>query len=232
MARRVSPRRSRTSPSPRRRRTPEPMAVLAPEAVAVVVAPTPRRRSGALGWTGQVLSWVVMFFIGAVLLASLVVPRAFGATTYVIQTGSMRPHLPPGTMVAVKTVDPGSIEVGDVITYQLRSGDPTVVTHRVVAVGYDGTGEKRWQTQGDANTAADERWVAPVQLKGKLWYGVPKLGYVTTVVTHQQRGIVIGAFALGLGIYALAQFGGALRDRRRPAAEPAGKHANKHRAAV
>ncbi|MFC5495669.1 signal peptidase I [Nocardioides caricicola] len=160
------------------------------------------------------LSWFVMFAIGAMLMASLVVPRLAGAATYVIETGSMRPHLPPGTMIAVQPADASAVKVGDVITYQLRSGDPTVVTHRVVAVGYDGEGQMRWQTQGDANPAADRLWVRPAQLRGRLWYGVPMLGHVTAIVTQQQRRVIVGAAAVGLIGYALTQFGSAWRDRR------------------
>jgi len=127
----------------------------------------------------------------------------------------MRPGLPPGTLVVDRPADPASISAGDVITYQLKSGDPTVVTHRVVAVGYDGAGEVRWRTQGDANNAADASWVLPEQLKGKLWYDVPGIGYGTSLVSNQQRGLMIGLVALGLGGYAVAQFRGAWKDRRR-----------------
>jgi signal peptidase len=175
----------------------------------------PRRKRGALSWAGQVLSWFVMFAIGTVLLVSLIVPRLAGGSTFVVETGSMRPHLPPGTMVVVQPTDPSAVRVGDVITFQLRSGDPTVVTHRVVAIGYDGAGEVRWQTQGDANSVADKKWVQPAQLRGRLWYGVPRLGHVTNVISQQQRGVLVTAFAVGLGGYALAMFAGAWRDRRR-----------------
>lgn len=156
-----------------------------------------------------------MFAIGAVLVVSLIVPRLAGGSTFVIETGSMRPHLPPGTMVAVQPAEASAVRVGDVITYQLRSGDPTVVTHRVVAVGYDGSGAVRWQTQGDANSVADKNWVQPEQLRGRFWYGVPMLGYVTSFVTQQQRSVLVSALALGLGGYALTMFVGAWRDRRR-----------------
>lgn len=161
------------------------------------------------------LSWFVMFAIGAVLLVSLLLPRMAGGSTFVIETGSMRPHLPPGTMVAVQPADASAVRVGDVITYQLRSGDPTVVTHRVVAVGYSSEGEVRWQTQGDANPVADKGWVKPEQVRGRFWYGVPKLGYVTTVISNQQRSVLTTAFTVGLGTYALIQFASAWRDRRR-----------------
>lgn len=175
---------------------------------------------GALRWVGLVLSWTVMLGAAAVLAVSLVVPRVAGATPYVVETGSMRPGMPPGTLVVVKPVAPEQIAAGDVITYQIRSGDPTVVTHRVVKVGYDGTGEARWQTRGDANSANDQDWVLPVQVQGRAWYSVPYLGYLTSLVSSSQRGLLMGLVVVGLLGYALAMFRGALRDRRSRTARP------------
>ena len=172
---------------------------------------------GPLRWVGLVLSWFVMLSVGATLLVALIIPRLSGATPYVIETGSMRPGMPPGTLVVVKPAAPETIAAGDVITYQIKSGDPTVVTHRVVTVGYDGTGEPRWRTQGDANNAADQNWVLPMQVKGVRWYSVPYLGYVTSLVTDQQRGLLMALVVLGLLGYAAAMFRKALRDRRRSA---------------
>ena len=183
------------------------------------ISETPRGR-GAWSWLGQVVAWFVMLSIGALLLVTFVVPRFAGATTYVVETGSMRPKLPPGTLVAVRPVDPAAISAGDVITYQIKSGDPTVVTHRVVSVGYDGTGQVQWRTQGDANNVADEKWVMPEQVRGRLWYAVPYVGRVTSFVSQQQRGALVGLVAIGLAGYAVVQLGGAWRDRRRK--EPAG----------
>jgi signal peptidase I len=191
------------------------MAVTTSETDAAVEKTASRQRHGALRWAGQVLSWFVMLTIGAALLVAFVVPRLAGGTTYVVETGSMRPGLPPGTLVVVRPAEPTDISAGDVITYQIRSGDPTVVTHRVITVGYDGAGEVRWRTQGDANNAADVNWVMPEQLKGRLWYNVPFIGYGTSVVTQQQRGLMVGLIALGLGGYALVQFRGAAQDRKR-----------------
>jgi signal peptidase I len=196
------------------------VVAISSESGTVLLDTTPRQRHGRFHWLGQVLAWLVMLAIGAMLLVALVVPRLAGASTYVIETGSMRPDLPPGTMIAVKQLDPATVAAGDVVTYQLESGDPTVVTHRVVAVGYDGTGGVRWRTQGDANNAVDQNWVLPEQLRGRVWYAVPYLGYVTSVVSDQQRRVVVGLLALGLGGYAVLQFSGALRDRRR--GDPAG----------
>lgn len=167
-----------------------------------------------LRWLGQALSWAVMLGVGAALAAALFVPRLAGATPYVVETGSMRPDLPPGTLLVVRPVDAGDVAIGDVITYQLESGKATVVTHRVVAVGIDATGEWRWQTKGDANDAADQGWVIPAQVHGRVWYAVPYLGYATSFVTSQQREAVTVLVGVGLLGYALAMFRGARAERR------------------
>jgi signal peptidase len=162
-----------------------------------------------------VLAWFVMLSVGATLLVALIVPRVAGATPYVIETGSMSPSMPPGTLVVVKPVPVAELAPGDVITYQISSGDPTVVTHRIMEQGVDMTGQPRWRTQGDANEVADEGWVLPVQVQGEQWYAVPYLGHVTSFVSGQQREVLTGAAVLGLTGYAAAMFLGSWRDRRR-----------------
>lgn len=168
----------------------------------------------AVSWTGRVLAWLVMLSIGAALTVALIIPRLMGGTPYVIETGSMTPTMPPGTLVVVKPVSPDSIGPGDVITYQVSSGSPVVVTHRVITQGVDMTGQPRWRTQGDANDSPDQKWVLPVQVKGERWYSIPYLGYVTSFVTGQQREVLSIVVVLGLIGYALSMFRGALKERR------------------
>lgn len=151
----------------------------------------------------------------AVLAVAVVVPRLAGATPYTVLTGSMQPTYPPGTLVVMKPVPVEEIGTGDVVTYQRQSGKSTVVTHRVVAVGTRTDGEQFFTTQGDANNTADAEPVRPVQVKGRLWYAVPYLGYVNSALTGRQRQTaVLGVSTLLVG-YAAFMFVGALRDRRR-----------------
>ncbi len=161
------------------------------------------------------LAWVVLLLTLGVLAAAVVVPRLAGATPYTIETGSMRPGMPPGTLVVVRPVAPQDIGIGTVVTYQLTSGDPTVVTHRVVATAYDGQGRLRFQTRGDANEVADPNWVRPVQVRGERWYSVPELGRLNAVLTHRQHELVTYGVAGLLALYALSMFRAALRERRR-----------------
>jgi signal peptidase len=158
---------------------------------------------------------MVILAVTAMLVATVGIPRATGATPYAVLTGSMRPGLPPGSLVVVQPTEAKDIGVGDVITYQLESGKPTVVTHRVVAVAPMEDGTTMFQTQGDANDIVDERWVAEVQIKGVEWYSLPYLGHLHTLLTGKERQMIVYGVAVLLLGYAGAMFAGSLRDRRR-----------------
>lgn len=158
---------------------------------------------------------MVILGAGVAVAVAVVVPRLAGATPYAVLTGSMQPGLPPGSLVVVRPVDPSDVAVGSVITFQRESGSPVVVTHRVVAQGYDGRGQVVLRTQGDANNAPDSGWVLPIQLKGEKWYSVPYLGYVNGVLSGTQRqGLVYVVAGLLLG-YAMWMWVGAARDHTR-----------------
>lgn len=174
-----------------------------------------RRLGRVLAWVGHLLSWVVVLGVAALVTVAVLVPRIGGATPYTVLTGSMRPTMPPGTMVVVRPTPADQVRVGDVVTYQLRSGEPEVVTHRVIAIGIDGTGHPIFRTQGDANDAPDAAWVRSVQVKGVRWYAVPQLGRVSNLLNGAERQVVLGVAVSGLLAYAAFMFGSDLRDRRR-----------------
>lgn len=186
------------------------------------IAPAARTRRPALRWVGQALAWAVILVAVFVIAVAVLIPRIGGATPYTILTGSMQPKYAPGTLVVVKPVDASAIGVGTVITYQLHSGEPTVVTHRVVGVSYAANGEPEFITQGDANDAADLEPVKPVQVRGALWYAVPKLGWASTAIDQDQRNAAVYAVAGGLGLYAVSMFAGSLRDLARRRVRTAG----------
>lgn len=172
----------------------------------------PLRAASKLVWRAVV--WVVLVAALVLILIAVLIPRFGGATPYTVLTGSMRPSLPPGTLVVVKPVPAAEIGIGSVITYQLESGKPLVVTHRVVGVSF-ANGEHIFQTKGDANDVPDGEWVREVQVKGELWYAVPGLGYVSQAVSSEQREIIKYVGAAVLIGYAAFMFTGSIRDRVR-----------------
>lgn len=158
---------------------------------------------------------IVLLVASAALVVGVVVPTVAGATPFTVLTGSMSPALEPGTLIVVRPVEDDQVAVGDVVTYQLRSGEPEVVTHRVVSIGVDGDGERIFRTRGDANSVADERWIRPVQLRGVVWYSVPHLGRVSTLMPRDVRRVLVLLVAASLLAYAVVMFGGAAREARR-----------------
>src|SRR5262245_45130457 len=99
----------------------------------------------------RVLATVAILVAGAALIAGVLVPRIAGGTPYTVLTGSMKPRLPPGTLIVVRPSH--NIQIGDIITFQLRPGESEVATHRVIGVGTSVGGERVYVTKGDANTA-------------------------------------------------------------------------------
>lgn len=171
-------------------------------------------RTGPAWWAGRLAAWLVILTIGAALAVSVVVPRMTGARPYTILTGSMRPQLPPGTLVVMRPTAASEIGVGDVVTYQLRSGKSAVVTHRVSAIRQSAGGERVFVTRGDANTVDDAAPVRPVQVRGTLWYSVPRLGYVSRLVTEGERRLLFVLVVASLVLYSARMFTGAALDRR------------------
>lgn len=174
----------------------------------------PTEKTGPLWWAGQITSWLVLLTILAVAAVMIVIPRMGGATAYTVLTGSMAPGMPPGSLAVVRPVDPATLRTGDVITYQIKSGEPAVVTHRVVGVGHTLGGELRLTARGDANTANDPP-ILPEQIRGSLWYQAPWLGYINSALTGPQRQWLTIIAVAGLLGYSAFMAASAVRDRLR-----------------
>src|SRR5690242_10101813 len=131
-----------------------------------------RRAETVLDGVKRALEWTLIAVVVGVALVAVVIPRVTGATPYAIRTGSMRPDMPPGTLVVVRPVQPADLDVGSVVTFQPRRGDPTVVTHRIVGQGIDAAGRPVFQTKGDANDVPDPWTIHSGQVLGERWYSM------------------------------------------------------------
>ncbi|MCR6033747.1 signal peptidase I [Nocardioides sp. zg-579] len=178
------------------------------------------RRGSVLGFVAQVLNWVLILALLGVLTAAVLVPRIAGGTPFTVLTGSMEPGLPPGTLIVTRPTPAEDIRIGEVVTFQIESGKPQVVTHRVIAVRPGPEGRPEFLTQGDANETPDEGWRPAESVRGVLWYSLPKLGYANNVLTGDQRQLAVHGVATALILYALGLFTGEARDRRRTRREP------------
>jgi signal peptidase len=137
-----------------------------------------------------------------------------GGTALTVLTSSMAPAYPPGTLIVTRPTPVDDIRVGDVLTYQIESGKPAVISHRVTTRSVSTDGDTTFVTKGDNNAVADADAVRAVQVKGTLWYAIPYLGWVNTAVSGESRGILVPVVAGSLFAYAAWVFVSALRARR------------------
>ncbi|MCW2856061.1 MAG: sipW [Marmoricola sp.] len=168
---------------------------------------------------GRTTALLAAGLVVAVLGLTVVIPKLTGATAYTILTGSMRPGMPAGTVVVVKAKPVDQIRIGDVVTYQITSGQPAVVTHRVHALGFALDGTRTFITQGDSNNAADRLPVKPEQIRGVRLYSVPYVGLPSTWIGASIRQVVVGGAVVLLLAYAAVSFVGETRERRRQRAQ-------------
>jgi signal peptidase len=169
-------------------------------------------------FVGQVLS---VMLLGTVVVGGLVlvaVPKATGSKPLTVLSGSMTPTYAPGDVVVVRPVDTTRLQIGDVITFQPETGNPALTTHRIIEVVLTGDG-REYVTQGDANGAPDGAPVTPAQVRGKVWYFVPLVGYVTTWASGASLRTAIDVLAVLLVLYGGHLLAAGILDRRRGHAE-------------
>ncbi len=164
----------------------------------------------------QALSWALLTAVIAGALALIVVPKVAGATPLTVLSGSMTGTYEIGDVVIVKPVEPDELAIGDVITFQAQSDDPTLTTHRIVGLAFGSEGTE-FVTQGDANNAADLSPIKPAQVRGEVWYSVPLVGYVSVWLAGGWLRNVVDLFAVGLLLYGGWFIAAGLVDRRRKA---------------
>lgn len=172
-----------------------------------------------LGVVGSVLSFLALVLAVLAAAVLIIVPMATGSQTYSVLTNSMRPHLPPGTLLVSKPVLFQDLEVGDVITYQLESGQADVITHRIVTTSADQEGNTLLITQGDNNSLPDDEPVRDIQVRGKLFYAVPYAGFLANWLGNQNRGMGAQIAALVLIGYGAWNVVAGIVTRRRKSRE-------------
>lgn len=101
----------------------------------------------------------------------------FPAFPSVIVSKSMDPIIQKGDLVVMQKTDIEDIEIGDVIQYQLED---IQVVHRIIDVKYD-EGVRYYVTKGDANNSEDASPVLESQVRGKLAFRIPFIGWPTLI---------------------------------------------------
>lgn len=121
-----------------------------------------------------ILVIIILFATGVLLLVGVnaksgKATTVFGYGFMAVQTGSMSPDYPIGTVIVIKETKPWELEVEDVITFY--SSNPglnnMIVTHRIMEITQD-NGKLSFVTQGDANHIPDEYPAEADRVIGKV----------------------------------------------------------------
>lgn len=133
------------------------------------------------------INFVVNFFKGfliaiLVLAVVLLIFTAFNPVQnfklFRVNSGSMEPVIKVGSVVLVQKIDTKTLKENDVITYNLSSDEKLAVTHRITEVVLK-NGKTIYRTKGDANKAEDATEISLEQIKGKVIFSIPFLGYLS-----------------------------------------------------
>ena len=87
---------------------------------------------GLMHYIGLAVSGALLVLVLGLGALVIVIPALTGGTALTVLTQSMEPRLPPGTLIVIRPTAIDDIKIGDVVTYQIKSGQPAVVSHRVV----------------------------------------------------------------------------------------------------
>ena len=134
------------------------------------------------------IGWMILILVLLVGCASYF----SGVRLYYVQSGSMEPELPVGSLCIVTPCAVEELEVGDVIAFQ---NGPMQVAHRIVSIQ-----EESYQTKGDANRSPDPGVVRKEQVQGQVIARVPLLGYLIAFL-KSKAGIVLLVLLAGLFLF-------------------------------
>ena len=157
-----------------------------------------RSREESRGGMRLVLNGIgtLLLVIVILLCIPITVPRVFGFQIYNVISGSMEPAIPTGSLVYVRSVDPGDVEEDDVIAFYSSVDTGAIVTHRVVE-NHKVSGE--FITKGDANEENDPLPVEYDYLLGEVSLSIPYLGEILAMVATMY-GKIAGACMIGTSI--------------------------------
>lgn len=127
-----------------------------------------------LGWAViTIVSILIIWFSAGV----------FPVQPFVIATGSMEPLIYPGDVVLVNKAEVEKLKVGDIIQYQHES---IFIFHRIIEVVSDKE-EVKYKTKGDNNSAVDKDLVKISDVRGKVVYTIPKIGWPTLLLKSEKN---------------------------------------------
>lgn len=114
---------------------------------------------------------------------------------FIIVSPSMVPNINVNDAVVIFRINPKNLKKGDIITFS--SGDPNysglTVTHRIIGKELTDSGRYVFRTKGDNNNAEDPALVDESKVFGKVFFRIPKLGYIRHLLTTSSGFLILVA---------------------------------------
>ncbi len=129
------------------------------------------------------VSWSVLFLLSTTTISFAT--GLIGVQPVVVIGGSMQPTLEVGDVVIVASVPLKTIQEQDIIHFQAPHRS---VTHRVVNITTLTDGAWVYRTKGDANEVQDVFPVYSPNVRGKVMYTIPKVGWISIYVQQAIQG--------------------------------------------
>lgn len=142
-----------------------------------------------------VIFFNVLFLISTSGLQAGQLPRFFGYTPLIENTGSMEPVMERGDLLFVKEVK--DLQEQDIIAWYNPEGG--ITTHRIVEVRKDGT----YTTKGDSNNIEDLAAVKQEQIIGVYTGKLAKAGYLLMYLQKPEGFFTIVLLILIAGVSSL-----------------------------
>jgi signal peptidase I len=138
-----------------------------------------------------------------------------------IETGSMAPRYPAGSLAIIEPLEAADVRPGMTIVFEDPFVRGRLVAHRVV---------KRlpgrspvWQTKGDSNTESDPAPVHSTAIKGRVRWAVPGLGRVVSALDGRWAvALLVGVPIAILLLSEITAVGRRRTKARRARSEPVG----------
>lgn len=130
----------------------------------------------------RLAKWVINLGLGLILLFAifaLILPSAFSARIAIVRSDSMSPVMPAGSLAVMSPIDPATVKVGDIITFEAPMNADVTVSHRVMEVRSGG-----FVTKGDASEDFDPFIIPHEDVLGRVSWHISYLGYALNSVKN------------------------------------------------
>lgn len=147
---------------------------------------------------------VTVLFLGVALALLLSVYSApgFDFRVLAVQSGSMEPAIKTGSVVVV--APQSDYRIGEVITFGEVGKTKMPITHRVHDIKII-DGEPMFITKGDANDTPDKGEIPQGEIKGKVLFSIPFLGYLLNFIKQPAGFMLVIMVPAGLIIFGEAK---------------------------